>query len=99
MEGRTPYDDLTEEGLQPKTYTVRLESGRFPMPYLMDLYGKEDFEGMGGNRLRLVFHKSPYRPKEEWKGNRSTLDSMKRDPTIFVARPIDENLWDSCLVI
>jgi hypothetical protein len=24
---------------------------------------------------------------------------MKRDPTIFVARPIDENLWDSCLVI
>jgi hypothetical protein len=65
----------------------------------MDLYGKEDFEGLGGYRLQLVFDKSPYRPQEEWKGKRSTLDSMKRDPTIFVARPIEKNLWDSCLVI
>jgi hypothetical protein len=56
---RTAYNDLNEEGLQPKTYTVRLESGRFPMPYLMDLYGKEDLEGLARSRLRLVFDKFP----------------------------------------
>ncbi|CAI7679009.1 unnamed protein product [Penicillium pancosmium] len=97
---RTEYNDLNEEGMLPKTYTVRLESGRFPMPYMMDLYGKEDFLGFPGSRLRLAFDKSPYRPWQEWKGNRGGLVDMKRgDPVIFVARKIKENTWDNCVVI
>lgn len=83
----------------PKTYTVRLESGRFAMPVMMDLYGKEDFTGSRRSRLRLVFDKSPYRPRQEWKRERFGIDSMKRDPVIFVARAIQENTWDNCVVI
>lgn len=69
------------------------------MPVMMDLYGKEDFTGSRRSRLRLAFDKSPYRPRQEWKRERFGIDSMKRDPVIFVARAIQENTWDNCVVI
>ena len=95
---RTSFNDLSDEGMKPKTYTVRLQSGRFPRPVMLDLYDKENFEGERGFRLRLVFDQTPYRPAKEWKGERLVLREMKRDPTIFVSRRIKEKSWDSCLV-
>ena len=38
---RTSFNDLSDEGMKPKTYTVRLQSGRFPRPVMLDLYDKD----------------------------------------------------------
>jgi hypothetical protein len=57
---------LTDEAFQPKLYTIRIERGNFIVPAYIGfpggLYGTDlRFE------LRLIFDKSPYPPRSEWR--------------------------------
>lgn len=57
---------LTDEAFQPKLYAIRVERGNFIVPSYIgfpgSLFGTEPrFE------LRLIFDKSPYPPRSEWR--------------------------------
>jgi hypothetical protein len=58
---------LTDAAFQPKTYTIRLEKGRFRTQYDMQHDGKKIAPWAPWYGLRLVFDVSPYPPREEWK--------------------------------
>lgn len=73
-------EQLTEDAFTPKTYSVVLEKGEFRSREDLSRFGG-DGEGSGSSSgaqkpmpdwadkfaLRLVFEKSPYPPREEWK--------------------------------
>jgi hypothetical protein len=60
---------LTDAAFLPKTYTIRLEKGRFRTQY--DVLKLNDGRKIAPwdprYALRLVFDVSPYPPREEWK--------------------------------
>lgn len=55
---KTRFKDVA---FQPKTFTVRLESGRFPLPFMEDSCGVERFSDYAYSyALRLEFEKCPW---------------------------------------
>ncbi|OAR00771.1 hypothetical protein LLEC1_06018 [Akanthomyces lecanii] len=73
---------LTDEAYKPKSYTVRVEKGRFMEPCRVG-YADESAKDFN---LRLVFDPSPYPPKPEWKSpERGVEDGQFWNHTHFVA--------------
>jgi hypothetical protein len=66
---------LTDDAFLPKTYTVRLEKGEFITPY--DAMRTEEIPNTPAFALRLVFDKSPYPPRDEWKEPDGAPDAIK----------------------
>jgi hypothetical protein len=58
---------LTDAAFQPKTYTLRLEQGRFRTPHDLLNDGKNTPDWAPWYAFRLVFDVSPYPPRQEWK--------------------------------
>jgi hypothetical protein len=62
---------LTDDAFQPKSFTVRIEEGDFEIPSKAWVPSKRAHLSSGKLSLdykrRLVFDKSPYPPKSEWK--------------------------------
>jgi hypothetical protein len=58
---------LTDAAFEPKTYTLRLEQGRFRTPHELLNDGKNCPDWVPWYALRLVFDTSPYPPRKEWK--------------------------------
>jgi len=58
---------LTDAAFLPKTYTLRLEQGRFRTPYELLNDGKNTPDWAPWFAFRLVFDVSPYPPRHEWK--------------------------------
>lgn len=91
---------LVDAAFLPKTYTIRLENGRFDEPdvpsasWLPFSYRPPQYA------LRLLFNQSPFPPLEEWKGNaRSPAESCKfGNMKEFVDRTIPQEGWLSTLV-
>lgn len=63
---------LTEDAFRPKRYHIRLEKGKFRTPYdrVVDPYTPTF-------TLRLVFDKSPYPAREEWREAQGAPDQMR----------------------
>ena len=63
--GRINECCLTDDAFRPKTYTIRLEQGNFMTP----AHARHRMENALTERyaLRLLFDKSPYPPRHEWK--------------------------------
>lgn len=73
---------LTDEAFKTKSFTVRVEKGRFIEP------SRVGFAATFAKRfdLRLVFEPSPYPPKSEWKSlERGVEDGQFWDHKQFVA--------------
>jgi len=66
---------LTDDAFLPKTYTVRLEKGEFITSY--DAMSTEEIPNASTFALRLVFDKSPYPPRDEWKTPEGAPDAIK----------------------
>ncbi|KAI0598769.1 hypothetical protein F4775DRAFT_554264 [Biscogniauxia sp. FL1348] len=63
---------LTDAAFVPKTYTIRLEKGRFPVSRNVSVWANWWYG------LRIVFDKSPFPPLEEWQGKAtSTVEGNK----------------------
>ncbi|KAH8812553.1 hypothetical protein F5884DRAFT_855850 [Xylogone sp. PMI_703] len=99
---------LTEDAFQPKLYTIRIEKGNFTEPCYVGYQGsyKPRFA------LRIVFEKSPYPPRAEWKKPEGGPDANQFwDHTEFVSRrspeldkqgramnDIPSASWNSCAI-
>ena len=66
---------LTDDAFLPKRYTIRLEKGNFLAP--ADNISESKNEFMSRYALRLVFDKSPYPPRHEWKQPEEGPDGLK----------------------
>ncbi|KAI9830083.1 MAG: hypothetical protein M1826_005076 [Phylliscum demangeonii] len=67
---------LTADAFLPKTYTVRLEKGNFLTP-CDAMFPEDEDQYTPTFALRLVFDKSPYPPRHEWKEPRGGPDATK----------------------
>ncbi|KAF7586501.1 hypothetical protein BBP40_008783 [Aspergillus hancockii] len=82
---------LTDAAFTPKTYTIRLEQGGFLTPF----DARQPVASSPMFAVRLVFDKSPYPPREEWKEPDGTPDAMKFwEWREFCGRRLSEN-WGS----
>lgn len=89
---------LTERAFLPHTYTVRLQSGKFPIPNIKDLHN-HDAPGMEGYYgLRLVFDQSPYRFPSDWVREESFIGHMKGKTVMFVRHNIKANSVQGCCI-
>jgi hypothetical protein len=71
---------LLDGAFQPKSFTVRIEQGKFSPPgHIDDVFARDP-----RYTKRLVFNKSPYPPESEWK------ESWREDWTM----PEGQNWWD-----
>ncbi|KUJ11653.1 uncharacterized protein LY89DRAFT_722759 [Mollisia scopiformis] len=100
---------LSDEALRTKYFTVRMEKGNFREP-CWSLMGST--ESSTRYALRLLFDKSPYPPREEWKEPEGAPDSnMFWDNIEFVGRNSPELYqkgiamndlntadWSSCVI-
>ncbi|KAE8311249.1 hypothetical protein BDV41DRAFT_578733 [Aspergillus transmontanensis] len=64
---------LTDAAFLPKEYTVKLENGQFLCA--SDVGGR--YSDSPRFRTRLVFNKSPYPPREEWKETDGGVDANR----------------------
>jgi hypothetical protein len=64
---------LTDDAFQPKSYSIRIEKGNFTEPSFV---GSES-PSRPRYALRLLFDKSPYPPREEWREPEGGPDSGK----------------------
>ncbi|KAI1506453.1 hypothetical protein F5X99DRAFT_364248 [Biscogniauxia marginata] len=63
---------LKDAAFVPKTYTIRLEKGRFPVSRNVSVWANWWYG------RRIVFDKSPFPPLEEWKGpGKRTVEGNK----------------------
>ena len=100
---------LSDDAFRPKLFTVRIEKGDFIAPSGIG------FKDSPRKRyaLRLLFDKSPYPPREEWKSPGGAADSnLFWDNVEFAGRPspelekkrriamndVDSAGWGSCVV-
>jgi hypothetical protein len=100
---------LSDDAFRPKLFTVRIEKGNFIAPSGIG------FKDSPRERyaLRLLFDKSPYPPREEWKRPEGGPDSnLFWDNVEFAGRPspelekkrriamndVDSAGWGSCVV-
>ncbi|PYH94040.1 hypothetical protein BO71DRAFT_399208 [Aspergillus ellipticus CBS 707.79] len=78
---------LTESAFEPKTYRVRLEKGKF-LTQFDSMYAVSTRDSMRF-ALRLVFDKSPYPLREQWKEPDGAPDALRFwDWTEFCAREV-----------
>ncbi|KAI9683733.1 MAG: hypothetical protein M1822_005923 [Bathelium mastoideum] len=56
-------DTLVDDAFQPKSYTIKIERGNFIEPCCIGYTNLQESRFA----LRLVFDKSPYPPRSEWK--------------------------------
>jgi hypothetical protein len=100
---------FTEDAYRPQTYTVRLESGHFALPFMVEHYHQTRFPGNAEYALRLVFDKSPYHQRIQdncpWSGRNSTEEVAyyRAEYKEFVSHPIegsDRSSWEisRCIV-
>ena len=74
-----------EGAFQPKTLTVRLESGRFAKPFMEDHGGVKKFGDQAHSyALRLIFDRCPWPLAEDYIGG--PIWSNKTEVTRFVCR-------------
>jgi len=66
---------LTDDAFLPKTYTISLEKGNFLSPHDASIPFENEFTPRFA--LRLVFDKSPYPPRHEWKEPDGAPDMVK----------------------
>lgn len=66
---------LSDDAFLPKTYTVRLEKGNFLTSF--EALRTEEIQYIPRFALRLVFDKSPYPARYEWKEPEGAPDAMK----------------------
>ncbi|KZF20975.1 hypothetical protein L228DRAFT_248725 [Xylona heveae TC161] len=97
---RINEDVLKDEAFETKSYTVRLERGAF-FSYWDNLDTSRS-SYISRYELRLVFDKSPYPPRDEWKEPEGAVDALKFwEWKEFVARTLPEDepaWWRSCIV-
>ncbi|KAI0202314.1 hypothetical protein F4808DRAFT_449720 [Astrocystis sublimbata] len=102
--------NLTDGAYRPKTYTVRLERGNFIQPAYIGSQNKD----MPRYELRLLFDKSPYPPRSEWKDPEGASDEGQFwDIVEFVGCPAKDadaakrsapmndpsvSSWNSCVI-
>jgi len=98
---------LTDDAFLLKTYTVRLEKGNFISPGMTGVrYGPKGIEKNVFSRyvFRLLFDKSPYPPRSEWKHPRGGPDSNHFwERKEFVGRRSQEleeqaEKWNRCAI-
>ncbi|KAI0839519.1 hypothetical protein F5Y06DRAFT_24223 [Hypoxylon sp. FL0890] len=76
---------LTDDAFRPKTYTIKIEKGNFMLPCSIGYGPSWDKPRYA---LRLLFDKSPYPPRSEWREpGQGPDDSQFWDHTEFVGRP------------
>jgi hypothetical protein len=86
---------FTEDAYRPQTYTVRLESGRFALPFMVEHYHQTRFPGHAEYALRLGFDKSPYHQKVQdnrprgWKNSTEETPYYHADYKEFVGHEIE----------
>ncbi|KAI8959227.1 hypothetical protein F5Y11DRAFT_333834 [Daldinia sp. FL1419] len=99
---------LTDEAFRPKSYTLRIERGNFIEPCYVG-FPSADKPRFA---LRLIFNKSPYPPRPEWRKPDGGPDGGQFwDHVEFVARvspelsnegkamnDISAGVWDGCTV-
>ncbi|KAI0107991.1 hypothetical protein F4776DRAFT_644322 [Hypoxylon sp. NC0597] len=99
---------LTGDAYRPKTFTVRMEKGNFMVPCFIGYSGSDKPRFA----LRLLFDKSPYSPRSEWKEPERGADGGQFwDHVEFVGRPsrdlemqgramndISSRGWNECVV-
>lgn len=100
---------LTDAAFQPKLYSIRIEKGNFTEP----CFAGSESPLRPRYALRLLFDRSPYPPREEWREPGGGPDSGQFwGHTEFVARDAPEleelgramndpallGVWDSCTV-
>jgi hypothetical protein len=97
---------LTEDAFRPKVYTIRLEKGNFITPN--DARARMEDNLTERFALRLVFDKSPYPSRCEWKKPELGPDAIQFwEWKEFAARKCPElkrhvnsrSLWDTCIII
>ncbi|RAL04508.1 uncharacterized protein BO80DRAFT_398782 [Aspergillus ibericus CBS 121593] len=66
---------LTDEAFRSKTYTVRLEKGAFITQH--DVMYADSKWNAARYAMRLVFDKSPYPPREEWREVNGALEAFR----------------------
>jgi hypothetical protein len=82
---------LTDGAFLPKMYTIKLEKGKF----LTSFDARDPVKDSPMFAVRLVFDKSPYPSREEWKEPVGAPDAMKFwEWTEFCGRRLSEN-WGS----
>ncbi|KAJ8121920.1 hypothetical protein O1611_g9976 [Lasiodiplodia mahajangana] len=100
--------NLTGDAYQPKSYNVRIERGNFIQPCYAG-YQNSDMERYS---LRLLFDKSPYPPRSEWRDPQGAPDEGKFwDLVEFVGRAAPDSAkrqrpmndpsassWNSCVI-
>ncbi|OKL62276.1 hypothetical protein UA08_02863 [Talaromyces atroroseus] len=96
---------LTDAAFEPKLYTVRFERGNFMVPWFLE-GPKSQYHLSPRFELRLLFDKSPYPPRSEWKKPDGGPDSGQFwEHKEFVGRksselkrPINEVISAACTV-
>lgn len=84
-----------EDAYRPQTYTLRFESGRFALPFMVEHYHQTRFPGHAEYALRLVFDKSPYRQKVQgncplsWKSSTEEVIYYHAEYKEFVSHEIE----------
>lgn len=82
---RMTQSGFRESAFQPRTFSVRLESGRFAKPYMEDHGGVEKFGDQADSyALRLVFDRCPWPLLEEYIGG--SIWGDKKEVTRFVCQ-------------
>lgn len=89
---RASRSKFKETAFQPRTFSVRLESGRFAKPFMEDHGGVQSFGDQAHSyALRLVFDRCPWPLLEEYIGG--SIWGDKKEVTRFVCQ--EEGLYNS----
>ncbi|KAI1409889.1 hypothetical protein F5Y13DRAFT_169166 [Hypoxylon sp. FL1857] len=76
---------LTDEAFRPKSYTIRIEKGNFMVPCCVGYVSSSKTPRYG---LRMLFDKSPYPPRSQWREPEQGPDDCQFwDHIEFVSRP------------
>lgn len=85
-----PFKDIA---FRPKTYTLRLDLGRFILPWGDDQGGPLEFPYAYEYGLRLVFDKSPYPPPPEWERPDQSGYIWRWREFVSVKKGLYHNTW------
>ena len=99
---RMTSSTFKDSAFQSKTFSVRLESGRFAKPFMEDHGGVKEFGDQAHSyALRLVFDRCPWPTPEEHINGSSSIWWYQRKMTRFVCRESGlYNSWmGSCIVV
>ena len=100
---------LTDDAFRPKSYTVRIERGNFIEPCCIGYSSSESPRFA----LRLLFDKSPYPPRSEWKEPEGGPDGgqfwnhvefvSRNSPDLIDKRKamndVSTGEWNNCIIL